>query len=146
MIKIKQTFFGIWMLAAACVVMQPWPAQAQQNSQGALAVLYQWKARPGKLEEYNRYIREVAEPIDAEAKKQGAFLSVTTYVSSKPDSPWTHLRVFVLKDRAQLDHLSKALDVATAKLEPDEEKRKKRADYAATLRDLVLREIVDILQ
>ncbi len=120
-------------------------AQTQQST-GTIAVLYHWKAKPGKLEEYNRYIREVAEPIDAEAGKQGAFHAVTTFVSSKSDSPWTHLRVFVLKDRAQLDNLSKALDAATAKLEPDEEKRKKRGEYAATLRDLVSREVVDVLK
>jgi hypothetical protein len=137
----------LWMVSLMTVlvgVLLP-AAQAQQPT-GTIAVLYHWKAKPGKLEEYSRYIREVAEPIDAEAGKQGAFISVTTFVSSKPDGPWTHLRVFVLKDRAQLDNLSKALDAATVKLEPDEEKRKKRAEYAATLRDLVSREVVDVLK
>lgn len=133
------------LLALLIVAFVSAAAQTPQPN-GTVAVIYQWKAKPGKLEEYNRYIREVAEPIDAEANKQGAFISVTTFVSSKPDSPWTHLRIFALKDRAQLDNLSKALDAATAKLEPDEAKRKKRSEYAATLRDLVSREVVDILK
>lgn len=121
-------------------------AQQKDSAKGSIAVIYHWKAKPGKLDEYNRYVREVAEPIDEEARKQGAFISVMTLVSAKADSPWTHLRVFVLKDQAQLDNLSKALDAATAKLEPDAEKLKKRSEYAATLRDLVSREVVDVLK
>ena len=111
-----------------------------------VAAIYYWKAKPGKLEEYNRYIREIAEPIDREAKQRGAFISVTTYVSQKPDSPWTHMRIFILKDRAQLENLSKALDAAGARLQPDEAKRKARAEYAATLRDAAGQEVVDILK
>jgi len=113
---------------------------------GTVAAIYYWKAKPGKMEEYSRYVREVAEPIDAEAKRQRAFLSVTTYVSQKSDSPWTHMRIFVLKDRAQLEKLADALDAAGARLEPDEAKRKARADYAATLRDPAGQEVVDILR
>src|SRR5262249_1689455 len=82
---------------------------------GGIAPIYYWKAKPGKLEEYNRYIREIAEPIDGEARQRGAFISVTTYMSRKPDSPWTHMRIFILKDREQLENLSKALDAAGAR-------------------------------
>jgi hypothetical protein len=34
-----------------------------------LAQIYFWRAKPGKLDEYTRYIRERAEPIDAEARR-----------------------------------------------------------------------------
>ncbi|MBY0503044.1 MAG: hypothetical protein K2X03_03980 [Bryobacteraceae bacterium] len=119
---------------------------APQLRAQSVAVMYYWKAKPGKLAEYTRYVREVAEPIDEAARSQGAFVSVTTLVSNKPDGPWTHLRIFVLKDRAQLDALSKALDDATARLEPDEAKRKRRGEYSATLRDLVEKEIVSVLK
>lgn len=115
------------------------------QERGALAVIYYWKAKPGKLQEYNRYIREVAEPIDAEAQRSGAFISVTTYVSQKEDGGWTHMRIFVLKDRAQLDKLSQALEAAGVRLEPDEAKRKARTEYAAILRDRVSQEVVEIL-
>ena len=89
---------------------------------------------------------EVAEPIDAEAKRQGAFLSVTTFVTQKPDSPWTHMHIFVLKDRAQFEKLAEALEAAGARLEPDEAKRNARADYAATLRDPAGQDVVEILK
>jgi len=98
-----------------------------------------------KLEEYNRYERDIAEPIDRDAQQHGAFISVTTYVSEKRDSPWTHMRIFVLKDRAQLENLSKEPDAAGVRLQPDEAKRKARAEYAATLGDAVGQEVVDIL-
>jgi hypothetical protein len=121
-------------------------AALQRTESGAVAAIYYWKAKPGKLEEYNRYVRDIAEPIDRDAQQHGAFISVTTYVSQKPDSLWTHMRIFILKDREQLENLSKALDAAGARLQPDEAKRKSRAEYAATLRDAVGQEVVDILK
>ncbi len=133
---------------AAVVLSFLWGSMALVRAEegGSVAAIYYWKAKPGKLEEYNRYIREVAEPIDAEARRQGAFLSVTTYVSQKSDSSWTHMRIFVLKDRAQLENLAQALDAAGARLEPDEAKRKARSEYCATLRDAAGQEVVDILR
>lgn len=107
------------------------------ESSGTLAQVYYWKARPGMLDAYNRYITEVAEPIDAEAQRQGAFVNVTTYQSRDTLSPWTHMRVFILRDSAQLLGLSAALDAAGRKLEPDSLKRRVRGEYAATLRDRV---------
>ena len=136
-VVISALLLGIVLINAASL-----PA----TERGAVAAIYYWKAKPGKLEDYNRYIREVAEPIDREAQRRGAFISVTTYVSQKADSPWTHMRIFVLKDRAQLENLSKALDAAGARLQPDETKRKARAEYAATLRDAVGQEVVNILE
>ena len=62
------------------------------DSTTTLAQIYFWRAKPGKLEEYTRYIREHAEPIDNEARRAGAFLSVTTYMASDTTVPWTHAR------------------------------------------------------
>jgi hypothetical protein len=119
-------------------------ARTQDN--GSVAVVYYWKAKPGKLEEYNRYIKTIAEPVDAEARRQGAFLSVTTYVSRKTDGPWTHMRIFILKDHTQEGALAQALDDAGVRVEPDETKRKARQDTAASLRDFVAEEGVDLLR
>ncbi len=113
---------------------------------GSVAVIYYWRAKPGKLEDYNRYIKTVAERVDADAQRQGAFLSVTTYVSRKPDGPWTHMRIFILKDRAQEAALAKALDDAGVRVEPDEAKRKAHQDLVASLRDFVGEEEVDLLR
>lgn len=103
-------------------------------------VAYYWRAKPGKIAEYNLYIREYAEPIDEEAHRAGAFEELRTYLAppradGQPPE-WTHLRVFKLKDAAAADALSAALDAATKKLRtPDEQKA--ASQRAATLRDFV---------
>ena len=117
-----------------------------QAPPGAIAMVYYWKAKPGKLEDYNHYIKTVGEPIDFEAQRTGAFVSITTYISRAPDSPWTHMRIFVLKDRGQAANLAKALDDAGLRVEPDESKRKANADLAAALRDPVSHEELEILK
>jgi hypothetical protein len=116
------------------------------TERGALARIYYWRARPGKLAEYGRYIREVAEPIDREAQRAGAFLSVTTFVSRDTVSTWTHMRVFVLRDSAQLAALSAALDAAGKRVEPDSVLRRVRGEYSATLRDRAGDATVEVLR
>jgi len=118
---------------------------ASAAERATLAQVYYWKARTGMLEQYNRYISEVAEPIDAEAKKHGAFVSVTTYMTRDTLSPWTHMRVFLLRDSAQLRGLSTALDVAGQRLEPDSVKRRVRGEYAATLRDRIGGSLLEVM-
>lgn len=113
---------------------------------GTLAQIYYWRARPGKFDEYTRYVRDVAEPIDEEAHRRGAFLSVTTYMTQDTASAWTHMRVFVLRDSAQLRGLSAALDSAGIRLEPDSVKRRERSQYSAGLRDRVGAATVQILR
>jgi hypothetical protein len=102
---------------------------------GSIARAYYWRAKPGKLAEYTDYIQKLAEPIDHEAQRRGAFLWVATYVSSDTSSTWTHMRIFILRDSAQLAGLSAALDAAGVALEPDSAKRRARSQYGATLRD-----------
>ena len=109
--------------------------QAVPSTGGSLARVYYWRAKPGKLAEYTDYIQKLAEPIDHEAQRRGAFLSVTTYVSTDTSSTWTHMRVFILRDSAQLAGLSAALDAAGVAIEPDSAKRRGRGQYGATLRD-----------
>lgn len=123
----------------------PEPA-AHSTGTASLAQVYYWKARPGMLGRYNRYITDVAEPIDAEAQRQGAFISVTTYMTRDTLSPWTHMRMFVLRDSAQLRGLGAALDAAGRKLEPDSVKRRVRGEYSVTLRDRVGGAVLDIVR
>lgn len=111
-----------------------------------LAQVYYWKARPGMLDEYNRYITRVAEPIDAEARKRGAFISVTTYQTRDTLSPWTHMRVFMLRDSAQLWALSAQLDSAGARAEPDAAKRLVRDEYAGKLRERVGSAVLQVVR
>jgi hypothetical protein len=114
--------------------------------EGTLAQVFYWRAKPGMLDAYNRYIRDVAEPIDAEARRQGAFVRVTTFQSLDTLSAWTHMRVFVLRDSTQLAGLGAALDAAGVRLEPDSLKRRVRGEYAATLRDRVGGTVLQIVR
>lgn len=123
----------------------PEPAPRATES-GTLAQIYYWRAKPGKFDEYTRYVREHAEPIDGEAQRQGAFISVTTYMTRDTLSPWTHMRVFILRDSAQLGGLSAALSAAGARLEPDSVKRRQTGQYSAGLRDGVGSATVAILR
>ena len=102
---------------------------------GTLAQVYFWRAKPDKIAEYTRYVREVAEPIDHEAQRVGAFLSVTTYQATDTTLPWTHMRVFQLRDSAQWRGLADALKAAGIRIEPDSVRRHERAAHASTLRD-----------
>jgi proline iminopeptidase len=135
---------------AACHAATPAPRTAgtprapTPSGTATLARIYFWRAQPGRLEEYSRYIRESAEPIDHEAQRRGAFLSITTTVNTDTARPWTHMRVFMLRDEAQLEALGKALDDAGVALEPDSVKRQARSWYNTTLRDLVGQATVDL--
>jgi len=59
---------------------------------------------------------------------------------------WTHLRIFRLKNMAAADALSAGLDTATARVVPDEARRKANSERSATLRDFVRREVWTELQ
>ena len=122
------------------------PVAERADSMATLAQIYFWRAKPGKLEEYTRYIREHAEPIDAEARRAGAFLSVTTYSAADTSVPWTHMRVFALRDSTQLRGLGEALTAAGVRLEPDSVKRRQQNEYSATLRDRVGAVVVQLVK
>lgn len=112
-------------------------AAPRAGEAGTLAQVIYWRAKPGKFDEYSRYVRDVAEPIDHDAQRRGAFLSITTYTTRDTASAWTHMRVFILRDSAQLQALGEALESAGRRFEPDSAKRAVRGVYAATLRDRV---------
>lgn len=137
-----RTHFALLLLVFVPITLD---GRRPADHDGAIAEVYYWKAKAGKLDEYNRYIRNYAESIDREAQRHGAFISVTTYISQKPDSPWTHMRVFVLRDHKQQEALQKALDDAKLRLHPDEQERNRQAAYAETLRDAVGHEMLEIL-
>ena len=135
----------------ACTASPPstTPTRADAGSSlapGTIARVYFWRAKPGKLAEYNHYVRDIAAPIDEDARRRGAFISVTTYVARDTTLPWTHMRVFSLRDSAQLAGLAAALAAAGAALEPDSIKRRQQSEYSATLRDAVSNSLMDILR
>ena len=151
MIRSRALVFAVALALPGCASgggnHSPATSPATGDTSGAtLAQIYFWRAKPGKLDEYTRYIRERAEPIDAEARRSGAFISVTTYQASDTTVPWTHMRVFLLRDSTQLHALGDALTAAGVRLEPDSVKRRQQSEYSASLRDRVGSTAVDIVR
>lgn len=143
--RIAEDVLNAWGSGAATASTSS-PRAMPASPDAALAQVYFWRARPGKLEEYTRYIREVAEPIDHDAQRTGAFLSVTTYIASDSTLPWTHMRVFLLRDSVQLRGLGEALTAAGARVQPDSVKRRQQSEYSATLRDRVGATVMQIVR
>ncbi len=133
-------------LGCAATPRSPAPAPGLDTNEATLAQIYFWRARPGMVAEYDRYIRDVAEPIDREAQRAGAFVAVTTYAANDSTLPWTHMRVFLLRDSSQLLGLGAALSAAGARLEPDTLRRKRQGEYSATLRDRVGATVTQIVR
>jgi len=133
-------------ITIGCATTQSAAPATDHAPEATLAQIYFWRARPGMMVEYNRYIREVAEPIDREAQRAGAFVSVTTYAASDTTLSWTHMRVFLLRDSSQLSGLGAALSAAGARLQPDSSRRRQQAEYSATLRDRVGGTVTQILR
>jgi hypothetical protein len=131
-------------IAVLLVLLSVPSAQAQQpaSSRGAVFVAYFWRARPGMADAYSTYIKTVAEPIDEDARRAGVFEEVRTVMPAEGSSAdWTHLRIFRLKDQAAAAALGAGLDAATARVVPDEARRKANTERSAGLRDLVRREV-----
>ncbi len=125
-------------LLLACATASPAPTVAVgRASDATLAQVYFWRAKPDKFAEYTRYIRDVAEPIDRAAQRAGAFLDVTTYAVQDTTLPWTHMRVFLLRDSTQLAGLGAALTASGIRLQPDSVRRRMQGEYSASLRDRV---------
>ncbi len=126
------------LLPLGCASMSRGPAAVPSRASDAtLAQVYFWRAKPDKFAEYTRYIRDVAEPIDREAQRAGAFLDVMTYAVQDTTLPWTHMRVFLLRDSSQLAGLGAALSAAGVRLQPDSARRRVQGEYSASLRDRV---------
>jgi hypothetical protein len=136
---------AVALLALAACRAHVIPGATPAPPPASLAQVYYWRAKPGMLAAYTAYIRDVAQPIDEDARRHGAFISVTTYESRDTLSPWTHMRVFMLRDSAQLASLGAALNAAGARIEPDSAKRRARSDYGATLRDAAGSVVLDII-
>ena len=130
------------VLAALLLPSNATAGQPPAPADTPVFVAYYWRARPGKLDEYNDYIRNTAEAIDEDARRAGVFEEVRT-VTPAPGTvtDWTHLRIFRLKNAAAEQALAAGLDVATLRVVPDEAKRKANSERSAGLRDLVRREV-----
>ena len=119
------------------------PRAAQTTSPDAPAfVAFYWRAKPGKLAEYNEYITRIAVPIDEDARRHGVFEEIRTVMPAPgTTTDWTHLRIFHVKNLADTETFQAGMDAATARIVPDEAQRKANSERSATLRDAVRREV-----
>ena len=133
---------ALGVVAALAVPALASAGQSPSSADTAVFVAYYWRARPGKIDEYNAYIKNVAEAIDEDARRAGVFEEVRT-VTPGPGTvaDWTHLRIFRLKNAAAEQALAAGLDAATLRVVPDEAMRKANSERSAGLRDLVRREV-----
>ena len=118
------------------------PYGQQPSQEPAAFVAFYWRARPGRLEAYNEYIRGVAVPIDADAQRHGVFEELRTVMPALgTTTDWTHLRIFRVKNAAAVETFQSGMDAASARVVPDEAQRKANSERATGLRDLVRREV-----
>src|SRR5262245_45269737 len=113
--------------------------RAQQPAPEPVAfVAFYWRAKPGRLDAYNDYIRSVAVPIDEDARRNGVFEELRTVLPAPgTTTDWTHLRIFRVKNLAAVDTFQAGMDAATARVVPDEAQRKANSERSAGLRDAV---------
>ena len=130
------------VLAGLLLPLDALAGQPPSSADTPVFVAYYWRARPGKVEEYNDYIKNTAEAIDESARRAGVFEEVRTVTPAAGTvTDWTHLRIFRLKNAAAEQALGAGLDAATLRVVPDEAKRKANGERSAGLRDLVRREV-----
>lgn len=132
-------------LVTATFVLPLASVVTSQQASEPVYLVYYWRAKPGKFNEYSDYIRRVAEPIDEEARKAGVFQEVHTYTqviqTGAPGADWTHMRVFKLENFASWDQFSAGLDAATARLGAAVDEARRPFPPATEMRDLVRQEI-----
>ncbi len=113
---------------------------------GPIATVTYFKANPGKIEIYSKWLDEVGKPVDDWAVEHGAFESVKTYVNPDPNAPWTHMRVFTFKNREQQKGMAKVMDAAHKAMYPDEAKREAALGHKDDLRVALGGTIMQILK
>ena len=107
-------------------------------------VIY-WRAKPGQSDAYSDYQRRHVEPVDEEARRQGALRRFMTLVDPTPGAPWSHMRLFVFDSHGDRSTMLTALATAAATITPDPAERAQRASLAATLRERVGEADFDLL-
>ena len=110
-----------------------------QSSQARCAKVIMFKAAAGKIEEYDEYLRTAVEPIDHQAKAEGALVDMMTLVNRGSDSgqPWTHLRIFLFESEAQRAGVKDVFARILKQLHPGEPERKARKEYGDSLRTML---------
>lgn len=109
------------------------------------ATVIYWRAKPGQLDAYTDYLRTEVEPIDHAALERGVLTRFATLIDARANAPWSHMRIFEFTDAAQRARLHEALGALMQEMLPDAQARAARAQRAASLRDKVGEDALDLL-
>lgn len=101
------------------------------------ARMFKVRVLPGQEAAYERYLREVVEPIDAMAHEAGVFAYMHALRPEGQDAGWTHARVFYFTDDAQRQRFAEDMARAAARFDGSADATERRKALAATLRDTV---------
>lgn len=116
----------------------------------ACAKIILFNAAEGRSAEYSEYLHSSVEPIDRQARREGALLDMLTLVNDAGDTaaatqPWTHLRIFLFESEAQRAAIKTVFARIAPALQPDDAARKSRKAYGESLRALVAELDVEVL-
>lgn len=92
---------------------------------------------PGQEAAYERYLRDVVEPIDAMAHEAGVFAHMHALRPEGDGAHWTHARVFFFSDEAQRQRFTEDMAAAAARFDGSPAATERRKALAATLRETV---------
>src|SRR5881396_1896857 len=90
--RLQHTMRRIVMIALLLSAVGGEAPRAQQPSQEPAAfVAFYWRAKPGRLDAYDEYIKSVAVPIDEDSRRHGVFEELRTVVpAAGTTTDWTH--------------------------------------------------------
>ncbi len=114
------------------------------NPSTCAKVIY-WRAKPDQFDAYTDYLRTEVEPIDHAALERGVLSRFATLIDARANAPWTHMRIFEFADAAQRARLQEALGLIMQDMLPDAQARAARAQRAASLREKVGEDDLDLL-
>jgi hypothetical protein len=92
---------------------------------------------PGQEAAYERYLREVVEPIDAIAHAAGVFARMHALRPEDPGADWTHARMFFFNDEAQRQRFTETMAQAAAQFDGSPAATERRKAHAMALRTTV---------
>lgn len=92
---------------------------------------------PGQEAAYERYLRDVVEPIDAMAHEAGVFALMHALCPEGDGADWSHARVFFFADEAQRQRFTDDMAAAAARFDGSPAATERRKALAATLRETV---------
>jgi hypothetical protein len=136
--RIYLTMMLLGLLAIAAQAQTPTPAPTTPGS--VYRVTY-YNIRPGKANDYTKFLRENAKPILDEAKKQGVILDYMWLTNPTGDGPnnWDVALVLVYKSYADAleNQVGQKWDAIFLKHYGSQEARDKADAYQRELRDVM---------